>query len=509
MIRGAGWRRARQFTQAAAFALYLVLAAVTYRGAESLLPFDLFFRLDPLAGFAAMLAARTIVAALLLSVVMLAAGIVLGRVWCGWLCPLGALLDWVTPRRPGRIEPHPAWRKAKYVLLVVILVAALLGNLSLLVLDPLTLLNRALASAVFPALNVLVGGAESILYPLSPLQPAIDALESVARGAWLPSTQTYYGLGGLMFFVLLAVVAMNWLAARAWCRYLCPLGAVYALEARFAWFKPHAVSDCNHCAACMKVCPTAAITVTKEGLKVDPAECTLCMDCVAGCPENVIAFKPGASSAVRLTSDLSRRQVVTSAAFGLAAVALLRTEPAARRADPFQVLPPGALDSDFYAKCIRCGECVRVCPTGVLQPAQTVAGLGGLWAPALTPRLGYCDYACNACGQVCPTGAIPKLTLEEKRTRVIGLAYIDTNRCIPFASYRPCIVCEEMCPLPDKAIKLEPVDVISPEGIPVHLQRPQVLHDRCIGCGICEYQCPLNGPAAIRVYVPNLFPPLA
>ena len=101
------------------------------------------------------------------------------------------------------------------------------------------------------------------------------------------------------------------------------------------------------------------------------------------------------------------------------------------------------------------------------------------------------------------------LTLEDKRKKVIGVAYIDQNRCIPWAMYRPCIVCREMCPVPDKAVKLEEVDVTTPGGQPVHLQRPRIEHDLCIGCGICEYQCPLIGPAAIRIHVPTRLPPLA
>jgi formate hydrogenlyase subunit 6/NADH:ubiquinone oxidoreductase subunit I len=132
-----------------------------------------------------------------------------------------------------------------------------------------------------------------------------------------------------------------------------------------------------------------------------------------------------------------------------------------------------------------------------------------VWTPILAPRLGYCDYSCNACGQICPTGAILPLPLAEKRKQVIGIAYIDQNRCIPWASYRTCVVCEEMCPVPEKAIRLEQVDVVAPNGARVRLQRPRVVSDLCIGCGICEYQCPLAGPAAIRVYVPTQLPPLA
>ena len=143
---------------------------------------------------------------------------------------------------------------------------------------------------------------------------------------------------------------------------------------------------------------------------------------------------------------------------------------------------------------------MRACPTSGLQPAVAEAGLEGLWTPILAPRLGYCDYSCNACGQVCPVEAIPPLSLEEKREQVIGQAYIDQNRCIPWADNVDCIVCEEMCPVPDKAIKLEVVEVRTADGHLVRVQRPHVIREQCIGCGICEYKCPLNGQAAIRVY---------
>jgi formate hydrogenlyase subunit 6/NADH:ubiquinone oxidoreductase subunit I len=117
--------------------------------------------------------------------------------------------------------------------------------------------------------------------------------------------------------------------------------------------------------------------------------------------------------------------------------------------------------------------------------------------------MGYCGFGCNACGQVCPTAAIPPLTLEEKQKTVIGLARIDTGRCLPWAYNIPCIVCEEVCPVADKAILLEEVTVLDGEGQPVMLQRPRVLLDLCIGCGICEYQCPMGGDAAIRIYAPT------
>jgi NAD-dependent dihydropyrimidine dehydrogenase PreA subunit len=117
--------------------------------------------------------------------------------------------------------------------------------------------------------------------------------------------------------------------------------------------------------------------------------------------------------------------------------------------------------------------------------------------------LGYCAYSCNSCGQVCPVQAIPALPLDVKRTQVIGKAYIDQNRCIAWSDHRDCIVCEEMCPLPDKAIYLEKRDFTRLDGSIVTTQVPQVDRDKCIGCGICEFKCPLNGNAAIRVFVPS------
>jgi ferredoxin len=100
--------------------------------------------------------------------------------------------------------------------------------------------------------------------------------------------------------------------------------------------------------------------------------------------------------------------------------------------------------------------------------------------------------------------AIPPLGLEEKRLQVIGKAYIDENRCIAWSDHKPCVVCEEMCPLPQKAIQLEEQEVWAPDNTSVAIQLPHVLRDSCIGCGICEYKCPVSGDAAIRVYVPQM-----
>jgi Pyruvate/2-oxoacid:ferredoxin oxidoreductase delta subunit len=142
---------------------------------------------------------------------------------------------------------------------------------------------------------------------------------------------------------------------------------------------------------------------------------------------------------------------------------------------------------------------MKVCPQVGLHPAAFEAGLGGLWTPLLRPRLGYCEYHCTLCGQVCPTGAIRRLTPREKETEVIGVAWFDTTRCLPFAYATPCIVCEEHCPTSPKAITLTEATVVSATGTIRTVRQPKIDPKVCVGCGICEYVCPVEGTAAVRV----------
>jgi ferredoxin len=228
----------------------------------------------------------------------------------------------------------------------------------------------------------------------------------------------------------------------------------------------------------------------------------MCVECLDACPRSDITFswKP----ALRVWNpeyDPSRRHALFSLAAAVTSVAVLHSDWLHLQPSPYQLRPPGATEDELMSRCIRCGECLRSCPTSALQPSLSEAGLEGMWTPVMLPRLGYCDYACNACGQACPTQAIPPLQLEEKRQQIIGKAYIDENRCIAWADHSECIVCEEMCPLPEKAIQLEEKLVSLVDGTQVQVKLPHVLRQRCIGCGICEYRCPIRGESAIRVRV--------
>jgi len=500
-------RRVRQVSQALFLALAVFLLFAALPGRPLFAWADIFLRFDPLAGLSAMLAGRAWIPRLGLGLVTLGLTLLLGRVWCGWICPLGTLIDWTripgAAKRQARLSPR--WRQVKYLLLAAALVSALIGSSSLLAFDPLSIFTRAMAAAVLPALDQAVTGLERAFYAVPFLRPLVDWLESWLRGPVLPVRPHAAAHNGWIFLLLAGILALNALAERFWCRYLCPLGGLLGLVSRFALLRPQIGQACRACAKCSRACPTAAIAQGKP-YQVAPSECVMCLDCLVDCPQQDIGLRPAlpplpAAAEPQVAPLPARRAVLASAGAALAASLVAETSLSARLPDPLLVRPPGAQDEDaFLARCLRCAQCIRACPTGGLQPTGLEAGLEAFFTPRLVSRAGACDYACTACGQVCPSGAIPLLELAAKRETQIGLASIDRGRCLPWAYDTPCIVCEEMCPRPAKAIRLEEVSVRAADGSPLTLQRPVVMRDLCIGCGICENQCPLESQAAVRVF---------
>lgn len=499
-MRKPSLRRVRQGVQLLCLLGFLWLFLQTeYRGTDELAwPVSLLFRLDPLAALAAALAPGPFGWKLLWpALLLLLLTACFGRFFCGWICPLGTTLDGLgRAMGRGRSTPAPAWRRVKYFLLLALSAAALFGVQLLGIFDPLAIFLRTLTIALYPAWNLLWNDAFDLLYeqrvPL--LSPAAEAAWPFFRDRLLAFHPPAFTLALFTLLVFLAIVLLERLERRFWCKNLCPLGALLGLCSRHALLTRTPSGACAGCAECLQNCRMAAISSQGRSKQ----QCVLCLDCAGFCPQEKVVFQLAAHQPSP-GIDLTRRGTLTALATGLLIAPAVRLTPDPSRQNGYLLRPPGAVaEGEFLSRCIRCGECMKVCIGRALHPAFLQAGAAGIWTPLLIARIGYCEFNCTLCGQVCPTGAIRRLPLEEKRKTVIGLAVFDRNRCLPYARGEECLVCEEHCPTEQKAIVFETREVMV-DGAPRRLKIPQVVTKRCIGCGICETRCPLAGESAIRV----------
>ena len=487
-------------------ALFLVLFFKTeYRGSDEIgAAVNGFFRADPLVLASYVLAAKDWSWLLLPAAVTLLATAILGRFFCGWICPLGTLLDLVTKRIAKSGPVRLLGGNTKYWLLLPLLFASLFGiNLAGL-LDPIAILLRALTFSVYPLFgDIFRQGWVGLYRVMGDGRDTIAPAYSLIRDYLLPFRETFYPLAFTSFLVFGFIIFLERFESRCWCRRLCPLGTLLGLAARLSPFIRAPEKLCGDCGACRDLCPTS---FDQELLQKD--ECILCMECQLHCPHNRVAFRLSSIGAAGGEYLPERRVLLGGLVSGFFVSRLFRFRQPEAQARLLR--PPGVRkEEEFLQKCVRCGECLKVCVKSALYPAIMQAGLEGLYTPVLIARLGYCEYNCTLCGQVCPTGAIPNLPKEQKKREVIGKAVFDRNHCLPFARQINCIVCEEHCPIPQKAIRSRMEMQKAPDGRTVQVQVPYVVDEICNGCGICEYVCPLEGKSGIEVFAAKNRSPIA
>jgi polyferredoxin len=599
-------------------------------------PVNWLIQLDPLVGLATLLSTRTVYAGLLWGLLTIVLTIILGRYFCGWICPFGSIhqfIGFLAKRKrsiPEKIKInryHPG-QSIKYWILIFLLTVSVLelaidlfrlpethrlffGILMLTVLTWLILyaMRRTPANlkkrgfvfvilvAVWLLLSTLFKGYQTsaaslqigLLDPIPLVYRSMNLviLPLVDRSSVSISTiPRIYDGTWLIATIFLSAVILNLAVPRFYCRFICPTGAMLGILSRIAiWRVGKTKNECTDCHLCEKNCEGACSPTSQIRIN----ECILCMNCLNECRHDLMTYQivPSASGEI-LAPDLSRRQFLASAVSGAAAIPMVRiSDNLGGNWDPALVRPPGALpEKAFLSRCIKCGQCMRICPTNVIHPAGLQGGLEGLWTPVLNFRTGTsgCQFNCIACGNLCPTAAIRPISIDERLGRnqyaeqgpiKIGTAFVDRGRCLPWAMERPCIVCQENCPVSPKAIRTREVfntmdtgsnlfvakaDTLyiefqntvpamnqfatgdyytlvipSPDhrqrriisswerglriadGLPfesppmpgsrveihIRLQQPYVDPKHCIGCGVCEHECPVPGKRAIRVTADN------
>jgi polyferredoxin len=519
-------RRISQIIFLLAFLALLVFTSMRPASASSgdihmRAPVRMFFVLDPLIAVSNALATHALYRGLAWSLLVLLPTLFLGRFFCGWICPMGTLQHFVGSMRSEaklgkqRIDSnrYKRWQTVKYVVLIAGLVAACFGSMAIGTLDPFSLLVRSIGLALLPAFNF---AARALLLPMEhsqilAIRTTGETLHTISQATILDFRQAHFAQSLVLGILFLLILWASLRITRFWCRAVCPLGALLGVVSRWSIFGLHKdPSSCDKCNRCLLNCQGGDDPI--GGVPWRKSECLMCMNCAGSCPHGSLQFRFFRNEREVATPDLGRRRTLTGLAVGAAAVPLMRANAGLGKSRNERLIrPPGSVDEpDFLSRCIRCGECMKVCPNNSLHPTLTEAGLEGLWTPTLVPRTGYCEPSCVLCSEVCPTGAIWQITPKDKGWVVgvdgqqnhpvrLGTAFYDRGRCLPWALATDCIVCEEWCPVSPKAIYVVEAQVIGSAGNTKTVKQPRVDPSRCVGCGACEYACPLQERPAVYV----------
>lgn len=427
--------------------------------------------------------------------------LLLGRVYCSVICPLGVMQDIVSwaggKRKKNRFGYSPAisWLRYGVLALFVVALVAGIGSIAAL-LEPYSSFGR-IAQNLFAPLwqwgnNLLAYMAERI-----------DSYAFYRSEVWIKSISTLAVAAAT--FVVLAILA--WRNGRTYCNTVCPVGTVLGTLARFSLFRPVIDrSKCVDCKRCARNCKAACINIKNH--EIDYSRCVACMDCIDTCHKGAIEYRRR-TKAERSTRqqpaaakvDTSRRNFI--AGLGLLAASAAKAQEmkvdgglaaiidkrVPERETP--ITPAGSLSARNMAQhCTGCQLCVSVCPNQVLRPS---AGLMTLMQPTMSYERGYCRPECVKCAEVCPAGAIKPITAADKSAIQIGHAVWIKENCVPLTDDVECGNCARHCPT--QAITMIASDPEKSDSPKI----PAVNVERCIGCGACENLCPARPLSAIYV----------
>lgn len=429
--------------------------------------------------------------------------LLLGRVYCSVVCPLGVLQDavnWLRGRigskkkRKNRFRHSPARAKTRLIVLVAFIILLALGLTNILaasiagLIEPYSAYGRIASQILAPIYDF----ANNLLASWSESRVDNYTFYKVAIGVSAP-------ILAVAVITLIVIAAMSWRGGRDYCNTICPVGTILGYLSKFSHLKPIINTEkCINCGKCARNCKAKCINAKAH--EIDYSRCVACMDCISACHEGAISYsvrrKPAAKhaqiekAAINETANQSRRgfiiagAILTGAAMqakitdgGLTA---LKSKKSPVRAT--KIAPPGAISlARLSGQCTACQLCVQSCPNNALKPSLS---LDGFMQPCLDFTDGYCTPECTVCSSVCPVGAILPLDEAEKSSTKIGTAVVNAALCLSASQGEKCGSCAKHCP----AGAIEMV-AVSPGS---DMLRPAIDEEICIGCGSCEYHCPVG-----------------
>lgn len=453
-------RRTRKVSQTVSLAFFcagILMAGSVMRP----IPKDLFFQMSPLVAIVTFASTGMLVPGFPVAAALVAATLIFGRFFCGWVCPMGALIDlteWIFQKKTGKkksIVSNPEkFSQFKFGTLLVVLAASIASVQWIYFFDPMVIMTRFVGMVLMP----------------------------VQRAVTQSSPFTVLNADQFVLFVI-AILLLSAVASRFWCRFVCPLGGFFGLVGRFSTFD-FFQDGCKGCPQCERSCPTGAITGPRSQ-DFRSEECIRCFNCLDACPRKVRTYTLRFHKPQRLHQSLMpRRTFLAWVAGGLAGSTFMVSRASGQPNQKALLRPPFAADEPtFLNLCLRCQACVNVCPSNALQPIFMQSGIYGLWSPGLMPVVGACQTDCNRCSQVCPTGAIGKFNRRSKYTLKMGTAHLIKSRCISHADRKACGKCIPKCPTGAISFYEDQNDgqmMKVPVGVDFLL---------CVGCGICENIC--------------------
>lgn len=429
--------------------------------------------------------------------VLLVLTLLLGRVYCSVICPLGVLQDFISwiggKQKKNRFSYSKPLNLLRYGVLGVFFVALVAGISSVVaLLAPYSSFGRIVSNFLAPFYQ---WGNNLLAY----FSEQMESYAFYETEVWIKSLPTFI----IAFVTLVVLIVLAWRGGRTYCNTICPVGTVLGFVARFSWLKPVIDTEkCNGCGLCVRNCKASCIN-NKEH-KIDYSRCVACMDCIEKCKRGAISYvhpkkAPASTSA---GADGSRRSFLTATVLATSAAVLkaqekkvdgglaaIEDKKVPERKTP--IVPPGAISlKNMALHCTACQLCVSVCPNQVLRPGTK---LDTLMQPETSYERGYCRPECTKCSDVCPAGAIKPITVEEKSSVQIGHAVWIKENCIPLTDDQNCGNCARHCPTGAIQMLLSFPNNRHSHKIPV------IDEERCIGCGACENLCPARPFSAIYV----------